>query len=88
MVRIKFKKGRQRKFIDLVVERVSSPSVRGLLQFGLNVNYETLKSYYNENRTLPEDLFNDLCTLAKLDKKSFDVTYLDDNWGQVLGGRC
>lgn len=87
MTRIKFKLGDQRKFLDLVVERVSSPSIRGLLQFGLKINYQTLKSYYNENRTLSEDFFDDLCTLAKLDKKSFKVVYLKENWGQVLGGK-
>jgi hypothetical protein len=60
MVRVKFRKGMQRKFIDLVILGARSPSLRGLLQFGLKVGYSTLKSYYNENRTLPEDLFEDL----------------------------
>lgn len=76
----------QRKFLDLVVSNVNSPSVRGLMQFGFKINYQTLKSYYNENRTLPEDLFDDLCILAKLDKKSFKVKILKEHWGQKLGG--
>jgi hypothetical protein len=86
-MRVKFKLGYQRRFLDLIIERISSPSLRGLIQFGLKINYQTLKSYYNENRTLPEDFFSDLCTLAKLDKKSFKVVYLKDNWGKVLGGK-
>ncbi len=77
----------QRKFLDLVVSSVNSPSIRGLMQFGFKINYQTLKSYYNENRTLPEDLFDDLCILAKLDKKSFKVRILKEHWGQTKGGK-
>jgi hypothetical protein len=87
MTRIKFRIGQQRNFFDLVILRSSSPSLRGLLQFGLKMNYQTLKSYYNENRTLPEDFFNDLCILAKLDGKSLKVVYLKEHWGQVKGGK-
>ncbi len=86
-MRVKFKVGLQRKFFDLVILNTSSPSLRGLIQFGIKINYQTLKSYYNENRTLPEDFFKDLCILAKLDYKSFKVVYLKENWGQVKGGK-
>ena len=86
MTRVKFKIGYQRKFLDLVVERVNSPSLRGLLQFGLKINYETLKSYCNENRTLPEDFFKDLCILGKLDEKKQKVRVISEYWGQKLGG--
>ena len=82
-----FVKGGQRKFLELVVERVNSPSLRGLLQFGLKVPYSTLKNYYVEDRLMSEDLFSDLCSLARLDKNSLSVTYLEDNWGRVKGGR-
>jgi hypothetical protein len=85
-MRVKFAKGGQRKFIDLVIEKVNSPSLRGLLQFGLNVPYSTLKNYYVEERLLSEELFLDLCGLARLDKDSFDVTLLEENWGKVKGG--
>lgn len=77
----------QRKFLDLIVSSMSAPSLRGLIQFGFKINYQTLKSYYNENRTLPEDLFNDLCILAKLDRKSFKVKILKEYWGQSKGGK-
>jgi len=86
-MRIKFKKGFQRKFIDKVVENINSPSVGGLIQFGLKVNYQTLKSYYNENRTLPEDLFKDLCILGKIDDKNVKVRVVHEHWGQKLGGK-
>lgn len=87
MVRVKFRKGMQRKFLDFVISGSNSPSLRGLIQFGLKINYQTLKSYYNENRTLPEDLFKDLLVLARLDKKSFKVAYLKEHWGQIKGGK-
>ena len=85
-MRVKFRKGGQRKFLDLVVERLSSPSVRGILQFGIDVPYSTLKNYYNESRLLPEDLFDDLCDLARIDKSELRFELVDDNWGKVLGG--
>ena len=86
-MRIRFRKGRQRKFLDLVVEKLSSPSVRGILQFGLEVPYSTLKNYYNESRLLPEELFSDLCELARIDKKDLDFEVVEDNWGRVKGGK-
>ena len=85
--RIKFRKGMQRKFIDLVILKTLAPSLRRLLQYGLKVDYSTLKSYYNENRTLPEDLFEDMLILARLDEKSFSVVHLREYWGQSKGGK-
>jgi len=86
-MRIRFRKGRQRKFLDLVVEKLSSPSIRGILQFGLDIPYSTLKNYYNESRLLPEELFDDLCDLARIDKGDLDFEVVDDNWGRVKGGK-
>ena len=77
----------QRRFLDKVVENLSSPSLRKLKQFGFKFNYNTLKSYYNENRTLPEDFFNELCALAKIDAKTLKIVYLKEHWGQRLGGK-
>jgi len=87
MTRVKFRKGQQRRFLQKVIENLNSPSLRGIRQFGLKVNYQTLKSYYNENRTLPEDFFRDLCVLAKVDEKSLGIVYLKENWGQRKGGK-
>lgn len=69
------------------IVNLNSPSLRALRQFGLKLNYQTLKSYYNENRTLPEDFFNDLCLLSKINRKELKVVFLKDNWGQRLGGK-
>ena len=86
-MRMRFRKGFQRKFIDKIIENSNSPSLSKLTQFGLKINYQTLKSYYNENRTLPEDLFNDLCILGKIDVKILKVRVISEHWGQKLGGK-
>jgi len=85
--RIKFKAGKQREFLDLVVKRLNCVSVRGILQFGFDISYASLKSYYTERRLMPVDFFDSLCYLAKIDKKELDYEEIGDNWGQVKGGR-
>ncbi|MBU3913271.1 MAG: hypothetical protein KKE50_04210 [Nanoarchaeota archaeon] len=86
-MRIKFPKGKQREFLRRVIERTNSPSLRALKQFGIETGYQTLKSYYHETRTLPEFLFLDLCRLAGIDKNRLKVRMIDENWGQVKGGK-
>ncbi len=85
-MRIKFKKGKQKTFLNLVVEKLNSPSLRGILQFGFTVQYSTLKNYYNETRTLPKDLFDDLCDVSKIDKSKLKFEIIDENWGKIKGG--
>lgn len=85
--RIKFKHGEQRKFLNLVVERLGCMSVRGILQFGVEVSYDSLKSYYIERRLIPIDLFDNLCYLSKINKKDLDYFIVDGNWGQIKGGK-
>jgi len=79
-------KGMQRKFIDRVIANANCASLRRIGQFGIEVNYQSLKSYYHEDRTLPESLFLDLCKLASIDPSSLRVKRIDENWGQKLGG--
>ena len=86
MLRVRFHKGFQRKFIQEILGRVNCPSLRELGR-RLTINYSTLKNYFNEDRCLPESLFNDLCYISKINKENFNVGYLDENWGQVKGGR-
>lgn len=87
MLRVKFKQGEQRNFLNKVILESGAPSLRSLNQFGFDVPYSTWKNYFNESRTLPEELFKDLCQLIKVDFSSFDVEFLEDNYGQVLGGK-
>ncbi len=86
-MRIRFGKGKQRKFLDLVIERLDAPSLRGILQFGFGVPYSTLKNYYNESRLLPEDLFDEFCEVARIDKGGLSFEFIEGSWGQVKGGR-
>ena len=86
-MRIKFKKGKQRKFLDLAVEKLNSPSVRGILQFGFDIPYSTLKNYYNESRLMPKNLFEDICDVALIGKNKFEVEEVSENRGKVKGGQ-
>jgi len=86
-MRVRFRKGRQRKFLDLVVSRLRAVSLRGILQFGFDVPYSTLKNYYGESRLLPEELFDDMCEGASVDKGSLKFELVSDNWGRIKGGK-
>jgi len=85
-MRIKFRKGEQRKFIDRVIANANCASLRRIGQFGIEVNYQSLKSYYHEDRTLPESLFLDLCKLARISPEDVKIKRVEENWGQKLGG--
>lgn len=87
MVRVIFQKGKQKEFLDLVRSNLSSPSIRGLLQFGFSVRYSSLKNYYTERRSIPKILFDEMIVLAKIDVEKLEVKFEKDNWGQVKGGK-
>ncbi len=86
-MRIRFEKGKQRKFLDLVIERLNALSLRGILQFGFDVPYSTLKNYYNELRLLSGDFFDDLCEVANISKADLEYEEVEENWGRVRGGK-
>lgn len=86
-MKVKFEKGRQKEFLDLVKQKLLAPSIRSLLQFGISTNYSQLKNFYSERRLISKNLFNELCQVSGLDKKGFSVKFLEDNWGQVKGGK-
>lgn len=87
MNRIKFQKGEQRKFIKRVLENSNCPSLRAFLQFGFDQPYSTLKNYYSEHRLLPEKFFMDLVKFGKIDLKEFEFETMEENWGQIKGGK-
>ena len=66
--RVLFRKGKQKEFLDLVRNGLRVSSLRGILQFGFDVKYSTLKDYYNERLLLPRSLFDSLVYLAKIKK--------------------
>lgn len=86
-MRIKFRKNKQREFIKVVIENISCPSLRELLHFGISTNYSTLKNYYNESRTLPEDIFLEMCEIANLNPKEITYEKINENWGKIEGGK-
>jgi hypothetical protein len=86
MVRIKFKEGEQRKFLEEVLMNLNCPSLRAFLQFGFDIPYSTLKNYYSGKRLLPEKLFIDFCNFSRIDFKKYSYETLSDNWGQIKGG--
>ncbi len=87
MERVLFTKGMQRKFLDLVIENLNCLSLRGILQFGFDVKYSSLKNYYTERRLLPKDFFELLCQISKLNILDFDIKYLPEEWGRIKGGK-
>ena len=86
-MRVQFKQGKQKEFLKTVLEKMNCPSLRALRERGFNVSYNTLKSYFSENRTLPEELFRNLCYAAKLNPEEFQIELLKENWGQIKGGK-
>jgi len=87
-MRIRFlEKGGQREFLDLVIGKLNAPSLGGLLQFGFNVKYSTLKNYYAEVRLMPKDLVLDFCEVAGVEFGGLSVEEVGENWGKIKGGR-
>ncbi|MBT3463375.1 hypothetical protein HN451_00175 [archaeon] len=85
--RVQFDNGKQREFLDLVVNQLGCVSVRGILQFGFDVSYSCLKNYYVERRMMSRGFFRDLCHVAKIDSSSLGVNYVLGNLGCVRGGK-
>lgn len=86
-MRIKFQKGKQREFLKKVLENINCPSLRELINRGFDISYSTLKNYFNESRSLPEDLFFDLCNISHINKNILNFKVLNENWGQSKGGK-
>ncbi len=84
-MRIKFKKGKQREFLNIAIKKLNCLSLRGILQFGLDTSYDCLKNYYTERRLMDKVFFDDLCHLSKINVNDLKIDYLEDNWGQVKG---
>jgi hypothetical protein len=87
MVRILFKQGEQRKFLNLVIERLGCVSLRGILQFGFEIKYSSLKNYYVERRLFGKEFFEDLCHISKINMEDLDVVYVENYLGQKKGGK-
>ena len=87
MTRVRFEKGKQREFMKQVLEISGCPSLRELINRGVDANYQTLKNYYAERRLLTDSLFDELLRIANLDKGNFIFEIVNENWGKVKGGK-
>jgi len=87
MQRIKFPLGGQREFLGEVIKKLNSPSLRAIKQFGIDTKYSALKNYYTESRLIPQDLYETLCHLARIEKEDLKTQILENNWGQKKGGK-
>jgi hypothetical protein len=70
-----------------VLEAIGSPSLRELINRGIDIPYSSLKNYYSEARLLPKELFDQLLYLGKIDISGLDIEFVGDNWGNVVGGK-
>lgn len=86
-MRIKFSKGKQREFFKKILENINCPSLRELINRGIDVNYSTLKNYYSEERLIPEYLFNELIEISSLNRDNFNFELIEENWGKIKGGK-
>jgi hypothetical protein len=85
--RVLFQKGEQRNFLNSIKSNLRCVSLRSISQFGIEVNYSTLKNYYCEATLMPRNLFEDLCHLAKINSSQLNVRFLEGNWGCVKAGK-
>lgn len=86
-MRVKFSKGKQREFLKKVLEKTNCPSLRELINRGIDVNYSTLKNYYGEERLISEELFKELIVFSGLNEEDFEFELISENWGRVKGGK-
>ena len=86
-MRIKLEKGEQRKFLDKCIFNLNSPSLNGLLEYGVSSTNYSLKNYYLERRLIPKKLFEELCHLAKIQKENLSYEEFNENWGKSKGGK-
>ena len=86
-MRIKLIEPTQREFIELCKNKLNWPNVFSILQFGIDCSVSSLKNYYTQRRLLPQDVFDELCYLTKIDKNGLNFELISDNWGQIKGGK-
>jgi hypothetical protein len=86
-MRVKFNKGKQREFLKKVLEKTNCPSLKELINRGIDVNYSTLKNYFCEERLISEEFFKELITFSGLNEGDFDFELIEENFGQIKGGK-
>lgn len=86
MERIKFKDNYQKIFISKVCERLNFSLKQ--LSSHININYYTLKGYFQEKHLMPRDLVRQLSYLGEIKEKDLPIDkILPHNWGASKGGK-
>ncbi len=85
MVRVKFAREQQKQFIDYALQNLNS-NLRELAG-KLKISYELIKKCRQEVCSIDEKVFLKICNLVKINPRELDVTFLEDGWGQVKGGK-
>lgn len=85
-MRIKFKKGEQKKLILFAINKAGTERKLSKL---INLSKGSIYGYKHEIRTLPEERFKKLLNFLNLKEEDFAIdSILDNNWGQKLGGKA
>lgn len=84
-MQIQFEKGQQRSLFEYSMQHLKL----NLREFGdkFGVDYELMKKYHQEKCLIPEKLYLRICKIIEISPKSLRVSYLERNWGQIIGGR-
>lgn len=85
-MRIRFKNKEQKDFLVLVMKSLNCPSIKELSN-RLDINYSSLKNYFNESRLISYELFKELCFVTNINKEKFNMILLNENWGKIKGGK-
>ena len=83
-MRIRLKKGKQRKLINSAKENFSWEELAKLLSISKDYLRLDLRE---EKRLLPEKTYKKLCSIIKGDFDKYITEKLEDNWGRSKGGR-
>ena len=85
-MRIRFKDGELKNFINelIINENITLRELSSVL----SVNYSTMKNFYQETRTVPYNIIEDMCKKYRLDFPYNQIEKeLLNNWGQIKGGK-
>jgi hypothetical protein len=84
--RILLQRGKQKELIERTKYRLQISWNKLAKILGIGENY-LLNELRNEQRTLSEEIYKKLCYLSKLNYDEFIVERLNENWGQIKGGK-
>jgi len=82
---VEFEFGQQKRFIDYAMQKLNF-NLREMAKY-FDVDYERIKKYRQGKCHIPEKFYIRVCKRCRINPKSLNISYLQRNWGQVLGGK-